>query len=351
MEIKLYQTGCGDAIRISYLNKKGQVYNLFVDGGHLPTYFQILKGELESFSKEEQIDLWILTHLDADHINGVIGYLRYASEKQIGLLKRVWFNFFDTFFLPENSSAVSFGKAIELRNRLCEFALKDLKQDITNCLVGYELGDAKITILSPDTDTYDKLSKSWRQYESEYQIPSPAESVSSYSQSDDKLTIEDLSKRVSIPEDKDDVINRSSIAFLMEVEGCSILFLGDAHASTIVNSLKPLILEEKKIKIDFVKLSHHGSINNFNCELLDLIECSNYIVSSNGENRYGLPNKEVLAKILNRPNRHTQINFYFNYDCKRYREFFSTDKDAFLNYNFKCIFPKDGERFILIHTV
>lgn len=348
LKIKFYQVGCGDAIRITYHDKEKNFFNVFVDGGYLPSYRRILKPELNNLTEGEQIDLWILTHLDADHINGVVGYLRYSSEKESKLLRRVWFNFFNKFNLPNESSAVSFGKAIELREKIKEYDLLELKQDIVIGNPIYELGGAKITVLSPDYDTYVKLKIQWELEESNFHKPAGPVSVSSFTDADDKLQIAELSKRKETPEDKNDIVNRSSIAFLFEQEGNSILFLGDSHVSVVTDSLKNLIKNGEKIKVDYVKLSHHGSIKNFSCGILDLIDCKNFIISSNGENIHGLPNKEVLAKILDRENKDEQINFFFNYDCKRYREMFSVDKDAEVAYNFSCIFPGAGQRFILI---
>jgi hypothetical protein len=44
---------------------------------------------------------------------------------------------------------------------------------------------------------------------------------------------------------------------------------------------------------------------------LDLIKCNNYLISTNGR-RYGLPDKEAMARIIAANKEKTCI--YFNYD-------------------------------------
>jgi hypothetical protein len=88
------------------------------------------------------------------------------------------------------------------------------------------------------------------------------------------------------------------------------LLLGDAHPSTVVESLEALgYTAQNPLQIDYVKVSHHGSKANTNDDLLTLIDCNNFIISANG-NHHGLPNKKTLARIIKYfPN----ANLMFNY--------------------------------------
>lgn len=86
-----------------------------------------------------------------------------------------------------------------------------------------------------------------------------------------------------------------------------MLFLGDSHPSVVVGSL--VRLEQKKQKFDYVKVSHHASKANTSDELLDLIDCENYIISSDGS-FHGLPNKEAIVRIINK---NDFSNIFFNY--------------------------------------
>lgn len=69
-----------DAIVIRYTDEEGCAHNIIVDGGELKypkyCYTERLKGKLEEiFGKEETIDLWVVTHIDDDHIGGLIHFM------------------------------------------------------------------------------------------------------------------------------------------------------------------------------------------------------------------------------------------------------------------------------------
>ena len=127
---------------------------------------------------------------------------------------------------------------------------------------------------------------------------------------DYNFTISELIEKNSIifvhkKEDLDDKIeNRVSIAFLLEYNSKSILFLGDANSDIVVKSLREIIIERNidKLKVDYVKLSHHASHRSLGFDLLDIIDCNNFIISANG-GKANLPNKLTIAKILSRRNR------------------------------------------------
>ena len=60
-------------------------------------------------------------------------------------------------------------------------------------------------------------------------------------------------------------------------------------------------------------LPHHGSKGNTSIELLELIRCERYIITSDGDNIYNLPNKETLVKTIkyNRSISESHIEFLF----------------------------------------
>ncbi|BAF71688.1 hypothetical protein [Sulfurovum sp. NBC37-1] len=104
--------------------------------------------------------------------------------------------------------------------------------------------------------------------------------------------------------------NGSSIAFILEIGDKKILFLGDSHPSVIIDGLKELRYSNRnKLEIDFMKVSHHGSKANTSNELLEIIKCDKFIISTDGS-KHGLPNKETLARIINK---HSGCKIYFTY--------------------------------------
>jgi hypothetical protein len=98
-----------------------------------------------------------------------------------------------------------------------------------------------------------------------------------------------------------------------------------------------------------MKLSHHGSKGNTSQDLMELIDCRHYLVSSNAANRHQFPNKEALARVVEAAhNRHSElpIHFYFTYSDARLKELFSSQEQE--TYNLSCHFPEEGTSFITL---
>ncbi|RKE81583.1 ComEC/Rec2 family competence protein [Chryseobacterium sp. AG363] len=344
--LKILPVGCGDAFVVTHKDQKGRRRNIFIDGGYIKSYPKI-KREVETIKSNKQlIDLWILTHLDADHINGAVKYLREEEKKDKGkLIGRFWFNFFDAFKLNDDSPFLSFGKGFNLSKQLQKFNIKG-RQDIINTLKPVRFGDAKITVLSPDQKTFDELKEKWRCEFRQYVGGDPPVYISDPSAKDAK-TIEELSKAKDAKEDlgKSGLINRSSIAFLYEEDDKRLLMLGDAYPSILLSILGKQYSKKNPLKVKYMKLSHHGSRKNYHTDLLNIIRCRRFIVSADGDNQHGIPDKEVLAKILTHPERDKtkKIIFYFSHDDARFRKLFAADKDAETRFNFTCKYPKKGK--------
>jgi len=76
MEIKFFQAECGDAASIRFLGNDNKYHNIFIDAGYERTFRHALETEIqESIKKNEQIDLWIISHIHDDHIGGIIKYI------------------------------------------------------------------------------------------------------------------------------------------------------------------------------------------------------------------------------------------------------------------------------------
>lgn len=91
---------------------------------------------------------------------------------------------------------------------------------------------------------------------------------------------------------------------------------------------------DNPLSVDYVKLSHHGSQHNTSPEFLKLIECQNYIISTNGSG-HGHPDKRTLARIADR---HPHSTIWFNY--RRVYNAINTslnvDDSSKINCGYKC---------------
>lgn len=91
--------------------------------------------------------------------------------------------------------------------------------------------------------------------------------------------------------------NNASIVFLLEYEGCQMLFTGDVEEKgegEIVKRYGEFLREQD---IGVLKVAHHGSKTSTKQSFLDCV-CPSYAILSYGKgNRYGHPAEEILERL------------------------------------------------------
>lgn len=306
--VKFLKALHGDSILISRETNEVST-NILIDGGPAAAFKRhpynagsgYLKSALDEIKdKKGFIDLVVLTHIDDDHIGGMLAAFvedGYLSD----LSKAVWFNsgelladIFEKESLDQNNIYIeadgakltSVKQGIKLENHLEGLGIQ------TECLIKaggvYEINGFIFKILSPNDFGLNKLLDKWDK-----------ESLTlktSIDQNDYNLTLKEIIDNDSFQEDKA-IPNGSSIAFILEFDSYKMLFLADAHPSVIVESLRGMgYSESERIKLDLVQLSHHGSKFNTSHELLSVIDCNNFIISTDGS-KHSLPNKTTLARV------------------------------------------------------
>lgn len=355
MKVFFYQAECGDAARINFIDAEGQPRNILIDSGYERTFRHILKEEIINLkSKKEKIDLCVVSHIHDDHIGGILKYIKTIKSGELEDLIDKWFyNPPREYFIPNPevidktiSSPMSIGQGDDLFHYIYSNG-KSLGYDITNELKQINFHNLEMTILSPSKE---KLKDLRGKYKSEYtkleRIENDSISQASSSRGFDYQTkIEDFDQAVL--KDDNSVENGSSIAFLTEHENSKVLWLADSHPNDIIESLKDLgYSKENKLVCDWVKVSHHGSVGNNSSELYEMIECSNYLLSVNGENIHNLPAKESLARIILNRNRDLKkkYSFHFTYDNSTLRDIFRIDGEGvFSKWNFEVFYLTEGK--------
>lgn len=323
LSIKFLQGYNGDCILISYHNSKKSIKNILIDGGTGSTYSRrrksgdLKKEVLSLVEKKQVIDLLIITHIDDDHIGGV---LKMFEDKKFdrSIIKKVWFNSGKSIANHFNSEGsfkerdielgiykgldVSVGQGVKFDDFLTELACWDYRI-IKRGLIE-EIDNCKITVLSPDENGLKNLHDKWETEKPEFLETSAKDT-------DYHLSIEQLIENEEPFKQDKSVPNGSSIAFLLEINDKKLLLLGDAYPNLIVKELKERgYSESKKLELDLFKISHHASKGNTNRELLELIDCSMYVTLTNSL-KHGLPDKVTFARIIK--SNYNPI-LLFNYD-------------------------------------
>ena len=93
-----------------------------------------------------------------------------------------------------------------------------------------------------------------------------------------------------------DNVNNSSIAFRLEMEGKSALFMGDIEKEAEEEILKKLEVDEE-LSSSILKLGHHGSKTSSTYGFLEAVNPELVVISAGKGNKYNHPHEEVLDRI------------------------------------------------------
>ena len=351
IRFEFFEAGCGDSILVS----TDEGTHILIDGGVRDTFFYSLRNKYEEFQeKNKKLDLVILTHYDDDHIAGLLKLLDAEKIKILynidyePVIKEVWSNsfdgadWFDKVSQNDNTSASQ-------NDTFTEF-MQEIKHKVNykdylsiNCERVLEKNDIQFILISPDNTKIKKLDRRDNDNTSGEII------TQTYSKDADEsmvnLAKKSFKKNGNFKKESGETRkeNGTSIAFILIHQNKKYLFLADAHIPLIVEELSKLteyFNSKGKIEFEFIKLSHHGSRNNLNQNFLNLIECENFIVSTNGSGHQH-PDKETLSKIiLNMPRKDDKniVNFIFNYPhMTKHNKF--TSKEC-QDYKFSLIYSK-----------
>jgi beta-lactamase superfamily II metal-dependent hydrolase len=379
MKVSIYPANNGDS---SLIETEASI--ILIDGGYVDTYRRFLKPKfIELNNENKKISSIVVTHIDNDHISGVIKFIEENKFNELIQIENVWHNSFqhlknledgltfvgksisdmiinyqlteETDLTEKNISAVQGSTLASLLKKYHHNWNKLFKNNFisTDSEKKININDINFKILSPNNDKLKELTKYWKRelykkgFSSDVNLTDFNEDVFEYILSLEKekkrlakknvssgslLSIEDLLKEQFIEDDT--ATNGSAIAFVIEHQSFKLLFLADAHPSVIIQNLKEHYKEEEfPIKFDLIKISHHGSKNNTSPELLKYIDSEKYIFSTNGL-IHNHPDKETIARIISRESKFTRT-LYFNYPLDTINEF----KNDSLNgkYNYKII--------------
>ena len=319
----------GDALLIEY-GKSNKLNKILIDAGPLSS-FAAVENKMNALHNKD-FELVVVTHVDTDHIDGIIRLFGPARGNWLINPKEIWFNglnhvrkFHNLEMLGgiqgDYLSAVISKRANEIWNK--SFKSGAIVADESAKLPSIKLeGGMQITILSPNRASLKKLAPVWEKDVKKHHIkPGDIDAAfnqlvntGKYKASDllgaDGLLGGKLTKQLGNDPSE---ANGSSIGFLAEYSGKSCLFFGDAHQDVLCDSLKKIVPIGNRLKVDAVKMPHHASKNNISKDLISMIDAKYYLVSTNGD-KHSHPDKEAIETVIN--NASAVPTLCFNYDTK-----------------------------------
>lgn len=329
LHIQMLPAVHGDCLLVEYGTDK-RVYRVLIDGGVSRTYDTLRAQLLAIPPGERHLDLLVVTHVDADHIEGIV---RMLTDTTLEIrIDDVWFNGYEHL---NEGAPLDFGGVqgeylsamIQKRRLQWNGATKGRALCVPEkgpLPVFHLPGDLNLTLLSPSPTTLAKMADAWEKEVRKAGLDPahPKEALEHLVQKGKKLIARfdedegpDVEALATATYKGDgSPANGSSIAFLAEYQGKRILFAADAYAEVLENSIQRL-LEARGIQVlelDAFKLPHHGSRANLSPELVDMVRARKVLVSSSGA-LFHHPDEEAIARILTR---RWSPEFVFNYRSK-----------------------------------
>ena len=347
---------------------------ILIDCGYRSTYEAELKPLLnELCRKGHRISLFVVTHIDEDHIGGAIALIEDNGESNapnIIPIDEIWFNgIFDVcqnckyilshlvdclsdkddkkyrYIQTELLKLIGDGEGVISANQaeafelLCRSNHYRLNEGAKNGLVtdGMKLriGECKVSVLSPSTNEVDCfakwidksligcLGKNYKLEKSSFieyieklvTVRGKDEEGSCGNEviSAGRSNIQDWIRTSTLA--KMNEANRMSIVIEIEFKGKSMLFAADSESEDWI--------DRANSQYDLVKLSHHGTTQP-NLKILECIDFDVAIISTNGKKNH--PENDLLARLLMKKINH----IYFNYDIRQ--------KENILAYQNECKF-------------
>ncbi|MGM9794705.1 MAG: ComEC/Rec2 family competence protein [Candidatus Aphodosoma sp.] len=316
--IQMLKADIGDAFIIKV--KEGEEsFTMVVDGGPR----RAMRTVVPAIEALERIDMMVLTHYDSDHIGGILEYLTIKKEKA-KTINKYWINCPHIHVRMDSKSSASEMATLKtfFEQLEAEGAEVDWREEVLQGMTYTSPnGLVRLEVITPTQESR-KLNEEAYDKDMEKRKISTARVLKDF-----ETPLQDLAK-MKTPSSRQ-VVNNASISFIMETPHCRMLMLGDVQSGDVYKYLTALrdgekYSKEHKLKVDYVKVPHHGSRYNLTSELLDIIDCDNYLISTCGgeevaegkDSKYNHPDRMTIAKILLHEGRNkgNKINLYFNYN-------------------------------------
>lgn len=289
----------GDALWLTY-GEPPDLHHVLIDGGPketIQTLVPTLEDRIDRLGNGvNRVELLTITHVDADHIQGVASLL--SDHSHVKLFRDVWFNGYKHLGLLGGPDGERLTSALEPNlgrwNRA--FGGGPVVISSTGKLPTKKLrGGLELTLLSPTLEALARLAPKWeRECENAGIVPGRGAQVPRPWRRDRLLGFNlEVSAAKRYYRDRAKA-NGSSIAFIATYDAKSVLCAGDAHSEVLERSLDRL--GSGPHTFTAIKVSHHGSRANLSPRFLERVRSRNWLLSTNGA-RFSHPSPETIARI------------------------------------------------------
>jgi beta-lactamase superfamily II metal-dependent hydrolase len=326
----------GDCLILSYGPDEGDLRHVVIDGGRKATW-PALKKALESIAaRGEAVELLMLSHIDADHIDGL---LELAESPALPLVpKTIWYNGYDQLkaLAPAGGLGIKGFRAADLYSKALaakgwalngEFGGKAIT--VEGRPDSFDFAGLRLTLVSPSRAKLKRLWDEWEKYRDTHPVglmPKGKRAMPA------TLDVDVMSK----PSPNDSTApNGSSIAVIAEYDGRRVLLGADAHPDVLLATVTAQAGAGGRLALDLVKLPHHGSRANVTRDVIEKLDCQRFAISTSGA-VFGHPDPEAISRVL-KFGKAGAKTLYFNYASERTLPW--DDPALKAKWDYQCRFP------------
>lgn len=330
--IELLPARHGDCLLLEY-GDAARPHRVLIDGGPIGAYGALSQRLAALPDDERELELLVITHVDGDHIEGC---LKLLNHRELATFRDIWFNGWPHIAQPlkepppprpgatgGHGAADMNAQRSPLQGSMISVRIEDRQWNAAfqgapifvpaiGPLPVRELpGGLRLTLLSPTLEKLEKLRVAWDRALERAELDATDEAALSARLEGRAAFRSGGLRRRPKPEEMlsstalalgpidNAAANGSSIAVIAEYQGRRIALLGDAHAPTLTAALRRLAgaAGEPRLRLDAVKMAHHGSAANLSEDFLSRIECSTWLISTDGS-IFNHPDDEAIHTVV-----------------------------------------------------
>jgi hypothetical protein len=349
-EITMLPARQGDAIWVRW-GEENDPHQMMIDMGTEEVGNRIRNDLLNLPASQRTIDLLVVSHVDRDHIGGVLTCLAEADPIPGLEIKDVWFNGFqhlsggsvaqpdvgDSNGLEPMGPAQGERLSSWLRKQVWNKAfdgspVQRIPGEVPKTVTLHD--DMRVTVLGPTPARLEAFIDTWVE---EVELALEKGTLTEVSPGLEPMG----SKTPPLLEEEDDLEflaetdnsaddskpNGSSIVLLLEYKDGKVLLSGDAFSADLVEGLQAVSGDER-MKLDAFKLPHHCSRNNVFKPLVETVDCERWLISTDGS-QFRHPDAVALARVITyskirSPNLFFNVPSTFNgwWDNKKWKQLY-----------------------------
>jgi hypothetical protein len=313
-KLHVIQAQFGDSLLLEF-GKPGKARFILVDGGPPGNYAADLRDALAQVPGiGGKLDLLVLSHIDNDHIIGVLDLLADLEDDQVSgrrmrlQVERLWHNSFNRTLDPDGTitqhlqAIMSMAGAANIAMPLATDAFFGVREGNRLRLAAQKLNISQNDGFKDDLIVVDTAREPISFGPLQLRIAGPSQANLKALRQKWLEWLAETSRRVAADSSTAAMVDRSvpnlsSIVLLATCDHRTVLLTGDARGDHILSGLsKAGLVKKGMFLVDVLKVQHHGSSRNSDEQFFRALTADTYVISANG--RYGNPDFDTLQWIV-----------------------------------------------------